>query len=118
MPSIGSPVDHRGHLDGRKFDDLDDLGRGDVLVSDVEAGMEDDAAVVLRPFVMAHRDARLGAGPGQVVEDLGEEPGKERAEILASVPGCGALRFGQADGFGLLDDDVVSTAWWCSLRAL
>ena len=86
--------------------------------ADVEAGMEDDAAVVLRPLVVPHRDARLGAGPGQVFEDLGEEASKERAEILGSVTGGGALRFGEADGLGLLDDDVVVAAWWCSLRAL
>ena len=40
-------------------------------------------------------------------EDLGEEASKERAEILGSVTGGGALGFGEADGLGLLDDDVV-----------
>ena len=41
-------------------------------------------------------------------EDLGEEAREEGAEILGSVARRGAHRFGQADGFGLLDDDVVS----------
>ena len=43
----------------------------------------------------------------RVFEDHGEEARKERAEIVRSVPGCGAHRFGEADRFGLLDDDVV-----------
>ena len=34
----------RGHLDGRQLDNLDALAGRDVLIPDVEAGVEDDAA--------------------------------------------------------------------------
>jgi hypothetical protein len=95
------------HLDGGEVDYADSVTVWDVLVADVEAGVQYDAAVISGLFVVRHRDAGPGTHPLQVVEHLGQEPGEHRSEVLGTEARGATDCLGDPKWRGGFDDDVL-----------
>jgi hypothetical protein len=99
-------MDDRRGFDAGEVDDADAVTIGHGLVCDVEAGMEDDAAVVGGLLVPGDHDPRSCPSPVEVAEDLGHERLKDGAEVLVPEAGGRRGRLGNPDGLGCLDGDI------------
>jgi hypothetical protein len=99
-------VDDGGDVDHGQLHDAHLVAVGGDLVADVEAGVNDDAAVVVGLLVPGDTQPRARAGVREMADDLGVELREHVAEQRPEAGGCcGGLR--DPERLGVLDDDVV-----------